>query len=102
MEILPLMRMLGVLALLLAALWGALWVVRRYDVKLPGRVGGPPVRRLQLVDRLPVDARRSLLLVRRDDVEHLILIGPDHALLLENVGAAAPAPVPGIGDRADA
>lgn len=88
MDILSLLRMLGTLALLLGALGGALWAVRRYDVKLPGRMGGGSARRLQLVDRITIDARRSVLLVRRDDAEHLLLVGPDHALLLESLRAA--------------
>jgi flagellar biogenesis protein FliO len=87
MDLLSLVRMLGTLALLLGALWAALWAVRRYDVRLPGRMGGGAARRLQLVDRLVVDARRSILLVRRDDAEHLLLIGPDHALLVESLRA---------------
>ncbi|QJU57412.1 hypothetical protein HL653_06050 [Sphingomonas sp. AP4-R1] len=100
MEILPLLRMLGTLALLLGALWGALWAVRRYDLRLPGRTGGGPARRLQLVDRLAIDARRSILLIRRDSTEHLVLLSADHALLLES--NAAPAFLPDTGETPDA
>lgn len=40
-------------------------------------------RRLEIVDVAPVDARRRLILVRRDDVEHLILLGAHDDLLIE-------------------
>ena len=41
-------------------------------------------RRLSVVEAIPVDARRRLLLIKRDDVEHLILIGTHQDLLIEN------------------
>lgn len=67
--------------------------------------GGPNVRRgkhrrLALVEVMPVDAKRRLVLVRRDGVEHLILLGQERDLLVETgIGAAVPAPgaVPGQG-----
>ena len=41
-------------------------------------------RRLEIVDVTPVDARRRLILVRRDDVEHLILLGAHVDILVES------------------
>ena len=40
-------------------------------------------RRLGVVETAVVDARRKLLLVRRDDVEHLIMIGGPVDMLIE-------------------
>ena len=40
-------------------------------------------KRLTIVDAINVDARRRLLLVRRDNVEHLILIGPERDKIIE-------------------
>jgi flagellar biogenesis protein FliO len=40
MDILSMMRTFGALGVVLGMLAGALWVVRRYDIKLPGRVSG--------------------------------------------------------------
>lgn len=59
------------------------WVlVRRYS--LSGiRHGRSKVPRLSIVDAMPVDARRRLVLVRRDNVEHLILIGGPSDLVVE-------------------
>ncbi len=57
--------------------------------------------RLGIVDALPIDARRKLVLVRRDTVEHLILIGGANDLVVEpTIQRAAPArrpaePAPG-------
>jgi flagellar protein FliO/FliZ len=41
-------------------------------------------RRVEIVDVAPVDARRRLILVRRDDVEHLILLGAHEDILIES------------------
>lgn len=40
-------------------------------------------RRLAVVEVASVDARRRLVLVRRDDTEHLILLGQTADLLIE-------------------
>jgi flagellar protein FliO/FliZ len=40
-------------------------------------------RRLSLVEVMPVDTKRRLVLVRRDDTEHLILLGTTEDLLVE-------------------
>ncbi len=55
-------------------------------------------RRLAVVESMPVDARRRLVLIKRDDREHLILLGPDHAEVVEanipalpHIAAVAPA-----------
>jgi flagellar protein FliO/FliZ len=85
MTLLPLLRMFGALVLVLGGLAGALWTVRRFDLRLPGRIGlaARPERRLALVERLAVDPRRSLVLVRRDGREHLLLIAPEGHVVVE-------------------
>ena len=71
---LTLALLLGIPGLLLVAL-------RRFGLRLPGQPDGGA--RLGIVSRLPIDARHSLLLVRRDTREQLILIGPAGATILE-------------------
>ena len=85
-------RTIGALGVVLGMLAGALWAVRRYDIKLPGRVSGSGRKRVELVERLAVDAKRSVALIRRDGCEHLILIGPEGHVTLET-GITAPQPV---------
>ena len=46
-------------------------------------------KRISVIDAIPVDARRRLLLIKRDDVEHLILLGTHQDLLIER-GIASP------------
>src|SRR5687767_1771409 len=84
----------------------ALWLVRRFSGE---RAGHPAARgrqpRLAVIDAAPVDGRRRLVLVRRDNVEHLLLIGgPSDFVVEQNIVRAVPVnpprdvPVP----RADA
>lgn len=71
---------LVVAVLLIAALY---WVVRRLSGLRLGGIGRGRVPRLAVVDATPVDSRRRLVLVRRDNVEHLILIGGPSDLVVE-------------------
>ena len=41
-------------------------------------------RRLQLVEMLPLDHRHRLVLVRRDNREHLIVMGPESQTVVES------------------
>lgn len=50
---------------------------------------GKQAKRLSLIEVLPLDAKRRIALIRRDSVEHLILLGANNDLLIE---AAVPAP----------
>ena len=43
----------------------------------------PSKRRLQLVETLVLDHKSKLLLIRRDNVEHLLLQGPSDQLVIE-------------------
>jgi flagellar protein FliO/FliZ len=47
-------------------------------------------RRLEVVEFLPLDHRRRLVLVRRDDREHLLVLGTESETVVEtNIAAAA-------------
>ncbi len=77
----------GVLAL-------ALWLVRRFGGERLGN-GGARGRqpRLAVIDAANVDGRRKLVLVRRDNVEHLLMIGgPSDVVIEPNIVRAAAAP----------
>ena len=89
MDILSMLRTLGALGLVLGMLAGALWAVKRYDIKLPGRISTGSRKRVEVVERLALDAKRSVALIRRDGREHLVLIGPDGSTTLET-GIIAP------------
>src|SRR5499426_3250126 len=81
-----------VVVLILLAL--AFWLVRRFG---GGRLGGGTTRgrqpRLAVIDQATVDGRRRLVLIRRDNVEHLLIIGgPTDVVVEQNILRAATAP----------
>ena len=48
-----------------------------------GRLARGAERRLQVVEAMVLDTRRRLVLVRRDGIEHLILLGTHDDILVE-------------------
>lgn len=52
-------------------------------LNLPGWFQQKPAPRLGVSEHIMVDSRRKLLLIRRDDVEHLVLTGGPVDLLIE-------------------
>ena len=67
-----------------ALIGAAAWLVRRFGAN---RLGGAAARgrqpRLAVIEAGPVDGRRKLVIVRRDNVEHLIMIGGPTDILIE-------------------
>jgi flagellar protein FliO/FliZ len=80
-------RFVVALVAILALLAVFAWLVRRYGVG--GRPAAGAKRRLAIVEVAPIDGKRRLVLLRRDDTEHLVLLGPENALLVES-GIAVP------------
>ncbi|MGF1625626.1 MAG: flagellar biosynthetic protein FliO [Alphaproteobacteria bacterium] len=73
------------LAFVLALILAAAWALRRFGrgaVRAPRR-GSPHRRRLGIVEAIALDTRRKLVLVRRDDREHLLIIGPQSETVVE-------------------
>ena len=78
---------LAVAALLFVVALGAL-LVWAFKTFFGGASGGqgfmrPRDKRLGVVETATVDAKRKLLLVRRDEVEHLVMIGGSVDMLIE-------------------
>lgn len=79
-----LVAVIGV-GLALVCLVGILWIVRGRRGPSPFVRGGRNRQpRLQVLDAAAVDARRRLVLIRRDDVEHLIMIGGPTDVVIES------------------
>ena len=76
------LRLIVALAIVLAMIGGAGWVVRRFGwgARFVARAGA---RRLAIVEVLPIDGKRRLVLLRRDGLEHLVLLGAQGDLLIE-------------------
>jgi flagellar protein FliO/FliZ len=92
------LKVLFIFIVVLVVLALAFWLLRRFG---GGRLGSAASRgrqpRLAVIDQAAVDSRRSLLLIRRDNVEHLLIIGGPTDVVVEqnivraNTAAAVPA-----------
>jgi hypothetical protein len=100
----------GGVGLALLVLIGLFWILRSRAPSPFVRGGKNRQPRLQVLDAAAVDTRRRLVLVRRDDVEHLIMIGGPTDIVIESrigqdggerfepafKGAPSPQPAPAI------
>ncbi|MGJ8570727.1 MAG: flagellar biosynthetic protein FliO [Hoeflea sp.] len=73
-----------VVAIALLALVGVLWLVRKRNASTFIRGGKNRMPRLAVLDATAVDTRRRLVLIRRDDVEHLVMIGGPTDIVIES------------------
>jgi len=73
------------------------WLIRQFSSARPNSAGGRSRQpRLAVLDSAVVDARRRLVLIRRDNVEHLLMIGgPTDVVVEANVVRAQHAMQPG-------
>lgn len=75
--VLALVFVLGLIGLLAVA-------ARRWGLGLPqAKVRRGQDKRIGMVEVAPLDAKRRLVLVKRDDVEHLIILGQDGETVVE-------------------
>jgi len=78
------LRFLLALVFVLALIGVLAVLARRIGFGYPASaVGRNRHKRLSIVEVAPVDGRRRLVLVRRDAVEHLLLLGPNSETVVE-------------------
>jgi flagellar protein FliO/FliZ len=81
-------RFVGAFVLVVGLIFAVAWIAKRLG--LGGRiVSSRGKRRLSVQEVLPLDGKRRLVLVKRDGIEHLLLIGMNDDLVVER-GIAAP------------
>jgi hypothetical protein len=85
------------LALIAVLIVGLVWVLRR--LMMPQAVSSKALNgRISVVGAVPVDTQRRLVLLKRDGIEHLVMIGgPNDVVIESGIGRpqAAPAAVRG-------
>ena len=62
---------------------GALAYVAKRSLPMFRTINTGPTRRIGIVEVTGLDARRRLVLLRRDDVEHLVILGPTSETVVE-------------------
>lgn len=97
MDVVTLARFALALIVVTGLIIGLAWLLRKYG---QGRLLQSGNRgRIGIVEVTGLDARRRLVLVRRDNVEHLIVLGPNSETVVERgIGAATKEPAPAEAD----
>ncbi len=87
-----LFKMLFALAFVVALMGGLALLLKRLGLSgaLPASKGGS---RLKLLESLPLDARRRLVLLQRDNIQHLLILGASTEIVIET-GIVPPPPPP--------
>lgn len=89
-------RTIAALLAVLGAIGLGFWLLRRLEASgglkrwlgnRQGAAGARQGRRLEVVETRMVDPKTRLVLIRRDEVEHLLLIGPNGNLLIDRPAA---------------
>jgi flagellar protein FliO/FliZ len=93
MDLAEYLRFFVALGFVLVLIAGLAALVRRsgFGERLTATPSGGGERRLALIEVRPLDAKRKLVLLRRDDREHLVLLGISGDLLIESDIPAPPA-----------
>ena len=82
MEAIDYLKFLASFCLVLGLMGGLALILKKVGL---GNVGIVPAdkRRLKIVEALPLDARRKALILRRDDKEHLVILGANSETVVE-------------------
>jgi len=75
-------RFAAALVFVLALMGGLALVMRRFSRNHPLTL--PHKKRLKILEVLPLDSRRRLILLKRDDREHLVILGANGETLIES------------------
>lgn len=81
-ELPQILKLLLALMLVVALMGGLAYVLKRL-----GMSGAMPTaqkkKRLRVIESLPLDARRRLLIIARDNAEHLVILGANGETVVE-------------------
>ncbi len=76
----PYFTMIALILIAIVLLVGVIMIFRSFNSRVRGRKGS----RLGITEYYELDKTRRLVLVRRDDVEHLLMIGGTEELVVES------------------
>lgn len=83
MESAMLLKTFFAFTLVMALMFGFAWFLKRIGLSGQSMLPGAK-RRLKIVEFLPLDNRRKLVIVRRDNKDHLLVLGPSGETVVES------------------
>lgn len=76
------LKALAAFAFVMGLMYLLSWAIKKLGLSGQSMLPGAK-RRLKIVEYLPLDARRRLVLVRRDQKEYLLVLGPQGETVVE-------------------
>ncbi|MFC7050512.1 FliO/MopB family protein [Emcibacter nanhaiensis] len=85
MDVISYGQYLVALLFVIALLFGLAYAAKKMGLSARVTINSPKAnrRRLNIVEILPIDTKRKLILIRRDQTEHLLMLGTENDLLVE-------------------
>jgi len=80
------------LAVVVGLIMGMARLLRRYGLGDGTKTPLGRKKRIATIESSSIDARHKLVLIRRDETEHLVLIGPTTSVVVEDNITPPPAP----------
>lgn len=77
------MKFLAALIFVLGLIGGFALVAKRMGMGNRGPIRRGKGKRLSIIETMPLDAKRRIILIRRDDKEHLLVIGASSEQVIE-------------------
>ena len=87
------LRLVLALIFVLSLMGGLAYLLKRFGLggptaPLPGRL-----KRMKVIESLALDPRRRAVILRHDNKEHLVILGPSGETLIDTNIASAPVPL---------
>ena len=76
------LRFFFALIFVLGLIGGSAWFLKRFLLERGAHRNAKGPGRLEIVETKMIDARRKLILLRRDSVEHLLILGPNQETVI--------------------
>ncbi len=84
-DILPqLLRMIIALGFVLLLMGGLAYLLKRLGLATNASVKSNDKRRLAIIESLPLDPRRRVVIIKCDDKEHLVILGANGETVIDN------------------
>lgn len=82
-ELPQVVRLIIALGIVIAMMGGLAYIVRKLGLATPVSIKSDDKRRLEIVESLPMDARRRLAIIRCDGREHLVILSATGETVVE-------------------
>ncbi len=78
-----LLKLLIALATVLALMGGLAFIMKKLGLAAERNIKSGKKRRLSIVESVPLDARRRLVILQCDKKQHLVILGPNSETVLD-------------------